>query len=435
MTETAHVIIWGTEIGAVTWDANRNIGVFQYVTEFLESGIEVSPLMMPVNRTVYEFPELSRETFKGLPGMLADSLPDKFGNILIRAWLAQSGRHIDSFSPIERLCYTGVRGMGALEFKLSLSDEASYSQKVDFDSLVGLTNRVLDEGIALEGKFDGVDDQKVIEDILRVGTSAGGARAKAVLAMNENTQEFYSGQNPATEGLTYWLVKFDGVKGSQDEVISGSEGFGRIEYAYYLMGKAAGIEMSESRLLEEGGRAHFMTKRFDRTQDGEKIHMQSLGAMRHFDFNLAGAYAYEQVILTICRLGLPTSDLEQQIRRTFFNILARNQDDHVKNIAFLMDRAGDWRLSPAYDVTYSYNSTGNWTSQHQMTLAGKSDGFTVENLIKFANVGNSRNTNARRILSEVSQAVASWKQYAIEADVSQTDMEKISKTHRRELFI
>ena len=277
--------------------------------------------------------------------------------------------------------------------------------------------------------------KKVIEDILRVGTSAGGARAKAVLAMNENTQEFYSGQNPATEGLTHWLVKFDGVKGSQDEVISCSEGFGRIEYAYYLMGKAAGIEISESRLFEEGGRAHFMTKRFDRTQDGEKIHMQSLGAMRHFDFNLAGAYAYERVLQTICRLGLPTSDLEQQVRRTFFNILARNQDDHVKNIAFLMDRAGDWRLSPAFDVTYSYNSTGNWTSQHQMTLAGKSDGFTVENLIKFANVGNSRNTNARRILSEVSQAVASWKQYAIEADVSQSDMEKISKTHRRELFI
>ena len=385
--------------------------------------------------SVYEFPELSRETFKGLPGMLADSLPDKYGNILIRTWLAQSGRHIDSFSPIEHLCYTGVRGMGALEFKPSLSDEASYSQKVDFDSLVGLTNRVLDERIALEGKFDGVDDQKVIEDILRVGTSAGGARAKAVLAMNENTQEFYSGQNPATEGLTHWLVKFDGVKGSQNEVISGSEGFGRIEYAYYLMGKAAGIEMSESRLLEEGGRAHFMTKRFDRTQDGEKIHMQSLGGMRHFDFNLAGAYAYEQVLQTICRLGLPKSDLEQQIRRTFFNILARNQDDHVKNIAFLMDRAGDWRLSPAFDVTYSYNSTGNWTSQHQMTLAGKSDGFTVENMIKFANVGNLRNPNARHILSEVSQAVASWKQYAIEADVSQTDMEKISKTHRRELFI
>lgn len=435
MTETAHVLIWGTEIGAVTWDADRNIGVFQYVTEFLASGIEVSPLMMPVNRTVYEFPELSRETFKGLPGMLADSLPDKFGNILIKAWLAQNGRHIDSFSPIERLCYTGVRGMGALEFKPSLSDEATYSQKVDFDSLVGLTNRVLDERIALEGKFDGVDDQKVIEDILRVGTSAGGARAKAVLAMNENTQEFYSGQNPATEGLTHWLVKFDGVKSSPNEVISGSEGFGRIEYAYYLMGIAAGIEMSESRLFEEGGRAHFMTKRFDRTQDGEKIHMQSLGAMRHFDFNLAGAYAYEQVLQTICRLGLPKSDLEQQIRRAFFNILARNQDDHVKNIAFLMNRAGDWRLSPAFDVTYSYNSTGNWTSQHQMTLAGKSDGFSVENLIKFANVGNSRNTNARHLLSEVSQAVASWKQYAIEADVSQTDMEKISKTHRRELFI
>ncbi len=435
MTETASVKLWGSEVGAVTWDADRGIGVFQYSAEFLESGIEVSPLMMPLAETIYEFPELSRDTFKGLPGMLADSLPDKFGNALIEAWLAQNNRSPNSFTPVERLCYTGVRGMGALEFEPSLFDNVSANEIASFESLVRLANRVLDDRIALDGKFSGDDDQRVIEDILRVGTSAGGACAKAVLALNEDTLEFYSGQNPSPAGFSHWLIKFDGVAGNQDKDIADPQGFGRIEYAYYLMGKEAGINLNECRLFEEGDRTHFMTKRFDRTENGEKIHMQSLGAMMHFDFNFAGANAYEQVLQTIQRLGLPKSDMDQQIRRTYFNILARNQDDHVKNIAFLMNREGEWRLSPAFDVAYSFNPAGDWTSLHQMTLAGKRTNFTVQELIEFAMVGDIAGVKARGILSEVSNAVANWRKFADLAGGPRKDTDRISKTHRRELFV
>lgn len=435
MTETARVLLWGSDIGAVTWVPDRGVGVFQYAPDFARSGIEVSPVMMPLTDTPYEFPSLSRETFKGLPGMLADSLPDKFGNTLINAWLSRQSRDPSSFTPVERLCYTGTRGMGALEFKPRLAEATTSARKIEIESLVSLANRVLDDRIALEGKFTGDNDQRVIEDILRVGTSAGGARAKAVLAWNEATQEFRSGQAPATKGFSQWLMKFDGVTGNKDKEIADPQGFGRIEYAYYLMAKAAGVEMNECRLHEEGGRAHFMTKRFDRTQDGDKLHMQSFGAMMHYDFNVAGAYAYEQALQTIRRLRLPRSDMEQQVRRAYLNILARNQDDHVKNIAFLMNRKGEWRLSPAFDVAYSYNPTGDWTSQHQMSLAGKRDDFSIDDLIDFAVVGDVKKTRAKSILSEVSQAVVDWKVFAREADIPDSDIDRIMKTHRRELFV
>ena len=436
MPETAKVILWGSEIGAVAWMPDRGVGVFQYTPEFAQSRIEPSPLMMPLTDASYEFPSLSRETFKGLPGMLADSLPDKFGNALINAWLSRQGRDPGSFTPVERLCYTGTRGMGALEFEPHLGDVATTARKIEIESaLINLINRVLDDRIALAGKFTGDDDQRVIEDILRVGTSAGGARAKAVLAWNSETQEFRSGQAAAPKGFSHWLMKFDGVTGNKDKEVADPQGYGRIEYAYYLMAKAAGIEMNECRLHEEGGRAHFMTKRFDRTQDGDKLHMQSLGAMMHYDFNMNGAYAYEQALQTIRRLGLPRSDMEQQIRRTYLNILARNQDDHVKNIAFLMNRKGEWRLSPAFDVAYSYNPTGSWTSQHQMSLSGKRDRFSVDDLIKYAGIGDVKKTKARNILSEVSHAVADWKKFASDAGVSRSDADRIMKTHRRELFV
>lgn len=325
--------------------------------------------------------------------------------------------------------------MGALEFKPRLGDVTTSARKVEIDSLVNLANRVLDDRIALEGKFIGDNDQRVIEDILRVGTSAGGARAKAVLAWNEDTLEFRSGQAPAAKGFSQWLIKFDGITENKDKEIADPQGFGRIEYAYYLMAREAGIEMNACRLHEEGGRSHFMTKRFDRTQDGDKLHMQSFGAMMHYDFNFAGAYAYEQALQTIRRLRLPRSDIEQQIRRAYFNILARNQDDHVKNIAFLMNRKGDWRLSPAFDVAYSYNPSGDWTSQHQMSLAGKRDGFSIDDLIEFARVGDVKKTSARNILSEVSQAVANWSAFAREADIPDDDIDRVMKTQRSELFV
>ncbi|MCU0731887.1 MAG: type II toxin-antitoxin system HipA family toxin [Hyphomonas sp.] len=435
MKDTARVILWGSDIGAVTWLPERGIGVFQYTPEFAQSGIEVAPLMMPLTDAPYEFPSLSRETFKGLPGLLADSLPDKFGSILINAWLSRRGRDPGSFTPVERLCYTGTRGMGALEFKPLMSDAPAVSRKVEIDALVDLANRVLDDRIALKGKFNGVDDQRSIEDILRVGTSAGGARAKAVLAWNPQTGEFRSGQAPADRGFGHWLLKFDGVHGNRDREVADPQGFGRIEYAYYLMAREAGIDMQECRLHEEGGRAHFMTKRFDRTETGQKLHMQSLGALMHYDFNLAGLYAYEQAIQAIRRLGLGMADTEQQVRRAYFNVVARNQDDHVKNIAFLMDRRGTWRLSPAFDIAYSYNPSGAWTGQHQMSLNGKRDGFDIDDLIAFAGVSGMKNAKAKAILSEVSSAVSSWRRFAEDAGMPETDTDRIEKTQRRHLFV
>ncbi|MGB5648546.1 MAG: HipA domain-containing protein, partial [Sedimenticolaceae bacterium] len=383
MSTTARVLLWGREIGAVTWLIERELAVFQYTPEFTGSDMQVAPLTMPLQEAPYEFPALARETFHGLPGLLADSLPDKFGNRLIDAWLATQGRPPGSLNPVERLCYIGSRGMGALEFKPAIKGAPSKTHKIEIDALVDLANRVLDERISLEGKFAGQDDQRAIEDILRVGTSAGGARAKAILAWNPRTGEFRSGQAPVGRGFSHWLMKFDGVHGNRDRELADPQGFGRIEYAYSLMAHDAGIIMQECRLHEEGGRAHFMTKRFDRRENGEKLHMQSLGAMRHYDFNHAGAYAYEQAIETIQLLSLPMEDIEQQVRRTFFNVLARNHDDHVKNIAFLMDKQGQWRLSPAFDLAYSHNPSGAWTSRHQMSLNGKRDGVGVEDLVAF----------------------------------------------------
>lgn len=435
MTDTARVILWGSDIGAVTWLAERGIGVFQYTPEFSQSGIEVAPLMMPLTDAPYEFPSLSRETFKGLPGLLADSLPDKFGSTLINAWLSRRGRDPGSFTPVERLCYTGTRGMGALEFKPLMNDAPTASRTIEIAALVELANRVLDDRIALEGRLGGVDDQQAIEDILRVGTSAGGARAKAVLAWNPETGEFRSGQAPADRGFSHWLMKFDGVNGNRDREVADPQGFGRIEYAYYLMARDAGIDMEACRLHEEGGRAHFMTKRFDRTDAGTKLHMQSLGALMHYDFNIAGGYAYEQALQAIRRLGLPMADIEQQVRRAFFNVIARNQDDHVKNIAFLMDRKGTWRLSPAFDMAYSYNPSGVWTGQHQMSLSGKRDVFDVDDLLAFASVGGVKKTKAKAILSEVSAAVSEWRRFARVAGLPDSDADRIERTQRRELFV
>ena len=263
MTDTARVILWGSDIGAVTWLRDRELGVFQYAPGFTASRIEVAPLTMPLRNESYEFPSLSKETFRGLPGMLADSLPDKFGNMLIRAWLARQGREAGSFTPVERLCYTGARGMGALEFKPMLKEAPRSARKVEIEALVALANRALDDRIALQGKFKGEDDQRAVEDILRVGTSAGGARAKAVVAWNGGSGEFRSGQAPASKSFSQWLIKFDGVHGNKDKEIADPQGFGRIEYAYHLMARAAGVEMKKCRLHEEAGRAHFMTRRFD----------------------------------------------------------------------------------------------------------------------------------------------------------------------------
>ena len=426
----SEVRLWGRTIGAVSMEAEQDYADFQYDPEFARSGIEISPLMMPLNDRVYRFPELPRITFHGLPGLLADSLPDKFGNALIDAWLATQGRTTGSFSAVERLCYTGARGMGALEFEPATGPRPRRAEKIEIDALVRLASEVLACRGQLQGSFHTAVQGKALADILRVGTSAGGARAKAVIAWNPKTDEMRSGQIRAGEGFEYWLLKFDGVSGNKDKELEDPKDYGVIEYAYHLMAKAAGISMSECRLLEENGRRHFMTRRFDRLAGGEKLHMQSLCGLAHYDYNQAGAYSYEQALLVIRQLELPMAAVEEQFRRMVFNIVARNQDDHPKNIAYLMDKQGLWSLAPAFDVINSYNPSGSWTAAHQMTLNGKRDGFKMEDFSLCANGALMKRGRAATILEEVKAVVRRWPEFAAEARLAQTSMDKIQRTHR-----
>lgn len=430
----ATIRLWGRDIGAVTWLNDRQFAVFQYMPDFIGSGIELAPVFMPLRADPYQFPSLAKEAFKGLPGMLADSLPDKFGNALIDAWLAARSRTANSFNPVERLCYIGTRGMGALEFHPTVLNAPNRSRRLQIDDLVDLANQVLNSREQLGGILQGADaDRETLEEILRVGTSAGGARAKAILAWNEQTGEFRSGQVKAGEGFAYWLMKFDGISNNKDKELTDPQGFGRVEYAFHLMARDAGIDMAECRLHEEGGRAHFMTRRFDRTAAGQKLHMQSLAALRHYDFNLAGAYSYEQAVETIRLLRLPSYDLGQQFRRAVFNIMVRNQDDHVKNIAFLMNRKGEWRLTPAFDVSYAYNPTGPWTGQHQMSLNGKRDHFHRSDMIEFGLFCGIKANSASNTVNEIKEVVLEWPKYAVQVGVPASMADAILLTLRTDL--
>ena len=426
----AKVQLWGRTIGAVSLEEGRNVAAFEYDSQFAGSGIQLSPLVMPLSGQVHQFPELPRNTFHGLPGLLADSLPDKFGNALIDAWLATQGRSPESFSAVERLCYTGTRGMGALEFAPVLGPKQRKASKLEVDALVRLAGEVLTHRGQLQGHLHAAGKAKALRDILTVGTSAGGARAKAVIAWNPQTHEVRSGQIAAGDGFEYWLLKFDGVDGNRDKERDDPKGYGAVEFAYHRMAEAAGITMSECRLLEENGRRHFMTRRFDRLADGQKLHLQSLCALAHFDFNQAGAYGYEQALLAIRRLQLPMAAVEEQFRRMVFNVVARNQDDHVKNIAFLMNPLGEWSLAPAFDVTYSFNPAGAWTGTHQMTLNGKRDGFTREDFVQCARSALMKRGRAATILEEVQTTVERWPEFAAEAGVPDEWRDKIQKTHR-----
>jgi serine/threonine-protein kinase HipA len=426
----AKVQLWGRTIGAISTVEGPDYAAFQYDPEFARSGIEVSPFTMPLSDRVSVFPELPRTAFHGLPGLLADSLPDRFGNALINAWLATQGRTPESFNAVERLCYTGNRGMGALEFAPALGPKPTTAARIEIDALVRLASEVLAQRGAIKADFTGRTRKKALNDILRVGTSAGGARAKAVIAWNRATNEVRSGQIAAGDGFEYWLLKFDGVSGNRDKELEDPKGYGAIEYAYHLMASAAGIAMSECRLLEENGRRHFMTRRFDRPVGGEKLHMQSLCALAHFDFNQPGAYAYEQALLAIRQLKLPMQAVEEQFRRMVFNIVARNQDDHVKNIAFLMDRQGRWSLAPAFDTTYSYNPSGSWTATHQMTMNGRRDGFTMEDFRACARNALMKRGRADAIIEEVRTAVVRWPEFAVQARVAEPRVAQIRASHR-----
>ncbi|MCX6179020.1 MAG: HipA domain-containing protein [Chlorobiales bacterium] len=432
MSTTAMVNLWGRMIGAVSLDGDATTATFEYDSAFTSSGIEVAPLMMPLSSRIYSFPSLQLETFHGLPGLLADSLPDRFGNALIDAWLARSGRMPESFNAVERLCYMGSRGMGALEYAPATRLDAPGSSRIEVDKLVELASEVLTHRNNLQGWFHEEGKNTALRDILRVGTSAGGARSKAVIAWNPKTNEVRSGQVKAGRGFEYWLMKFDGVSGNKDKELEDPKGYGAIEHAYYRMAVDAGITMSQCRLFEENGRRHFMTKRFDRLDGGGKLHMQSLCGMAHYDFNQAGAYGYEQALQVIRRLGLPMATIEEQFRRMVFNIVARNQDDHVKNIAFLMDKSGNWSLSPAFDMTYSYQPRGKWTSSHQMTMNGKRSGFILEDFKACAKSASMKRGRAETIIEEVRNVVAQWRDYANESRVNPEQRDKIEAALRLE---
>ncbi len=428
--ETAVVSLWGEMVGAVSWLDKQEYAVFEYDQAFLKKGLDISPIHMSIasaekGDAIFSFPSLNKETYLGLPGLLADSLPDKFGNHIIDAWLARNGRDSTSFSSVERLCYTGKRGMGALEFSPAMLSKQDVAKNVEVSELVELVQCIMRQRVGLDTQFSESEKENsdAIFDILRVGTSAGGARAKAVIAMDGNGN-VKSGQAEVPQGYDYWLLKFDGV---DDLELGESKQHGRIEYAYYLMAKAAGIKMTDCKLLEENGRAHFMTKRFDRV-NGVKQHMQTLCGLAHFDFNLADSYSYEQAFTIMRQLRLSKLDAAEQYRRMVFNIVARNQDNHTQNISFLMDKTGQWSLSPAYDVTYSHNPAGKWTNYHQMSVNGKRDNFVLEDLIQ---VGESISLNkSEQIINDVLAAVDNWKSYTGNAGVKKGLVAEISLYHR-----
>ena len=420
MAEAAEVSLWGVRIGVVSRQGDAPFVQFEYDPSFMEMGIEPSPLMMRVARKVFSFADLPERSFHGLPGLLSDSVPDKFGNAVIDVWLKSQGRTPGSLSPIERLCYTGTRGMGALEYRPALMDSGSGDEQLHVDALARLADDVL--AMRREARAEPVPDMRKYASILRVGSSAGGARAKALIGWNEKTGEVRSGQVKLPSDFGYWLIKFDGVTGNGDKEEDDKWGYGRVEYAYHLMAKAAGIDMTECRLWN---RRHFMTRRFDRTLSGGKLHMQTLGALAHFDFNNPSLYSYEQAF-RITRQVLGDIRAERELfRRMVFNVLAWNCDDHVKNISYLMDRDGRWTLAPAYDECYSYNPNGAWTSGHQMSVNGKKIGISDEDMIAAGRIGDLRPKECESIISEVREAVRAWPQFAAEAEVKDEFVEKI----------
>ncbi len=432
MVNVARITLWNLAVGAVLWDEKRGVAAFEFESDFVRSGLDLAPIQMPMagmarGARIFSFPSLAKETFKGLPGMLADSLPDRFGNALIDNWLARQGRNPASVNPVERLCYTGKRGMGALEFEPAQHPSAKeVSSPLEIADLVRLAKEALTQRRGLRSN---VKKRRAADlaDIIKVGTSAGGARAKAIIAYNEKTGAVRSGQVDAPKGFAHWLIKFDGVTTA---ALGDPKGFGRIEFAYHNMAVAAGMIMMPCRLLEEHGRAHFMTQRFDRIGN-EKLHMQTLCALAHFDYNDPNAYAYEQAFQVMREMRLPYPDAKQLYTRMVFNVIARNQDDHTKNISFLMDRQGAWSLSPAYDVTHAHDPANKWMSRHQLSVNGKRDAFTRADLLAVAKEMNIKKPG--EIIEAVVAAVADWPKYAKQAGVEKGQIATIGKQIRVKL--
>ncbi|MBQ3519331.1 MAG: type II toxin-antitoxin system HipA family toxin [Clostridia bacterium] len=418
---TVRVKMWGTTVGYLHQDDNGMVG-FQYDEEFLKSNIEISPIKMPLSTATYIFPALPEQTFHGLPGMVADSLPDKFGNIVINRYLESQGRTADSLSVIEKLCYTGKRGMGALEYEPS-QELTTMDQTIDLDALTKLASEILSEKEQIHIE----KNDNLMAQLMECGSSVGGARAKTLVAWNPETNDIRSGQINAGKGYEYWLLKFDNIKYNKDKDSRPDDSeYTKVEYAYYLMALDAGIEMSECRLYKENGSAHFMTKRFDRKGlKGEKLHMQSLCALAHMDFNSPRVYSYEEAFAVMKQLKLPYNDFTQLFRRMVFNEYAKNYDDHTKNISFLMDKKGTWSLAPAYDMTFSFRKDSIWVSAHQMLINGKSDNITEDDMLKVAGKVGIKKSDAVKLMEKVKKSVAKWEAFAAKAGMSEHNMKKI----------
>ncbi len=426
MVNNAFINLWNKRVGAIAWDIDTGLASFEYTPAFLTNKWDIAPLKMPIDGAisrVFTFPELrGTSTFKGLPGLLADVLPDKYGNALINAWLSKNGRPTDSLNPVELLCFIGKRGMGALEFEPVEPKITNGATRIELDSLIHTAQEILSGRQNFEKKRS-ADEEKALIDILKIGSSAGGARAKAVIAFNPDTKEIRSGQTDAPKGFTHWLLKFDGVTDLQ---LGTSYGYGRVEMAYYLMAKEAEIEMTECRLLEENNRAHFMTRRFDREYGKNKLHVQSFCAIAHYDFNDITAYSYEQLFETMRTMLLPYTDAEQLYRRMIFNVMSRNCDDHTKNFAFIMDKSGIWKLAPAFDVCHSYRPGSTWVSQHSLSINGKRQNITRDDLLSVAKKMNVKKAEA--IITQVNSAVSRWKDFATQTNVKDDLKDAVAKT-------
>jgi len=426
----AVVKIWGRSVGAVAWNDNPGYAVFEYDPEFRRSGWDLAPLKMPIsaNQRIFAFPELRQDknagfdTFKGLPGLLADSLPDRYGNQLINIWLAKQGRASDSMNPVEMLCFIGSRGVGALEFEPVIFKETKRAFSVELDNMVTIAQKMMTNREAFVSNLN-TEEEKAVSEILKIGTSAGGARPKAVIAWNKITGEVKSGQVNSPKGFEHWLIKLDGVS---DVQLGASHGYGRVEMAYYNMATACGIEMMSSRLLEENGRAHFMTKRFDRAEDNKKHHVQTFCALAHFDYNLINSFSYEQLFQCMRELRLTYADAEQMFRRMVFNVIARNCDDHTKNFSFLLKQGGSWDLAPAYDVCHAYRPGSTWVSRHALSINGKRDDIAGSDMLT---IGHSIGCKkAPEIIEEICQTVNQWKNFADEVQVQPKLRDEIAGT-------
>ena len=427
MITNAFIKIWNEIVGAVSWNLETGIASFEYESKFIAKNWDLAPLKIPLasgNRRVFSFPELKNiKTFNGLPGLLADVLPDDYGNQLINNWLAQNGRPENSMNPIEMLCFIGTRGMGALEFEPSQFKANKRAFDIEVDSLVNISQKMLQKREGFETNLN-KDEQQAMIDILKIGTSAGGARPKAIIAYNEKTGQVKSGQTNAPKGFEHWLIKLDTVS---DVQFGESSDYGRIEMAYYLMAKACDIDMMECRLMEENGRSHFMTKRFDRQDGDTKHHIQTLCAIQHYDFNQITSFSYEQLFQTMRLLKLPYPQAEQLFRRMAFNVIARNCDDHTKNFAFRLKQNESWELTPAYDVCFAYRPESTWVSQHNLSINGKRKDITKEDLLYVAKSMNIKKAN--QIIQQINDVVSQWDTFADEAKVKNDLVEHISKSH------